>query len=305
MLTVARISTVHPALVHLTIGGLVVAALAYVGAAWRRSERLSFAGDVALLTTAASTLLAAAFGGVAYAVAEWPGGLETWSGLHLAFGIATTVLLAAFAGVRLARRKHPTGRATAVAAVVVLLVTTFTGWIGGEVLAYHSGIAVRAAGEGALSPPLSPHRESGHNLADTMDSLRAVWADAVTTQAKMLVQRPSDAGFATLGQSGKALGRLASWMESEGALSLPDADQPLRSHHGEHPGAAEMQHGVETRREHLAEMARDFGKHAAALAGAADAHDLEAAAGALGLIASDCAGCHDELRWTAGKRNGR
>jgi hypothetical protein len=50
-------------------------------------------------------------------------------------------------------------------------------------------------------------------------------------------------------------------------------------------------------------MARDFGKHAGALASAADAHDLEGAADALGRIAGDCAGCHEELRWTRGSGN--
>jgi uncharacterized membrane protein len=305
MLEALRINTVHPALVHVTIGGIVVATIAYVAAALRRSDRLSFAGDVALVATAAATLVAAAFGVVAYAVAKWPGGLETWSGLHLAFGIATTVLIAAFAGVRLVRRRRPTGRAAAITAVVALAIATFTGWVGGEVLAYHGGIAVRAAGEGSLSPPLSSRPAPGANLAETMDAVRAVWADAVTTQATMIVQRPADSGFARLSDSGNTLARLASWVESDGALSLPGAQQPLRSHHGGHPGAAEMQHAAaETRGDHLAEMARDFGKHAATLAGAADAHDLEGAANALGLIASDCAGCHEELRWTAGQRSG-
>jgi hypothetical protein len=303
MLELLRINTVHPALVHVTIGGIVVATVAYLGAGWRRSERYSFAGDVALVVTAAVTLVAAAAGIVAYAVTTWPGDLETWRVLHLAFGIATTVLLVTFAGVRLARRRYPTGRAAAVSAVAVLGVTTFTGWIGGEVLAYHGGIAVRAAGEGVLSPPLSAGAGPGGDLADTMDSVRAVWAEAVTTHARMLVRQPSDESFATLAENGKTLGMLASWIEEQGALSLPRAQQPLPSHHGgvHHPGAAEMQSGVpETRGEHLAEMARTFGKHAETLAATARAHDLEGAAGALGLIAGDCAGCHEELRWERG-----
>jgi uncharacterized membrane protein len=306
MLEVLRINTVHPALVHVTIGGVVLATVAYVGAAWRRSERLSHAGDVTLVLTAVATLVAAAFGVVAYAVANWPGDLETWSSLHLAFGIATTVLTGAFAGVRLARRRLPTGAPAAVTAIILLLVTTFTGWIGGEVLAYHGGIAVRAAGEGALSPPLTSRPGPGGSLAETMDAVRAVWANAVTTHATMVVRRPSDASFAKLGESGRTLGTLASWVESQGALSLPGAQQPLPSHHGGgHPGAAEMQHGMmETRGDHLAEMARDFGEHAAALAAASDAHDLESAAGALGLITSDCSGCHEELRWSGAQGKG-
>lgn len=68
-----RIETVHPALVHFTIGGIAVATLAYLAAARMRSSRLSFAGDFALVTTAAMTLVAAAFRIVAYAVVRWPG----------------------------------------------------------------------------------------------------------------------------------------------------------------------------------------------------------------------------------------
>jgi uncharacterized membrane protein len=303
MLELLRINTTHPALVHVTIGGVVVATVAYVGVVLRRSERLSFAGDVALVVTAAVTLVAAAFGLVAYTVTTWPGDLKTWSALHLAFGTATTVLLVTFAGVRLARRRYPTGRAAAVSAIALLGVTTFTGWIGGEVLAYHGGIAVRAAGEGVLSPPLSARAGPGSDLADTMDSVRAVWAEALTTHARMLVRQPSDESFARLVESGKTLSMLASWIEDQGALSLPRAQQPVPSRHGgeHHPGAAEMQQGVpETRGDHLAEMARTLGKHAETLAATARAHDLEGAAGALGLIAGDCAGCHEELRWDRG-----
>lgn len=298
MLSVLRIETVHPALVHLTIGGIAVSTLAYVAAAWTRSSRLSFAGDFALVTTAALTLVTAAFGIVAYEVVRWPGGLAPWSSLHLALGIATTVLIAALACVRLARRGRPTGAPAAIAAILVFAATALTGWIGGDVLVFHGGIAVRAAAEGALSPPLSFRPAPARDLLGTMDTVRAVWSQAVTTQAVMVVHQPSDADFATLVDDARQLDALASWIAEHGASSLPNADEPLRSHSPGHAGAAEMQGSRdETCGDHLADMARDFGNDARSLAAKAAARDVEGAWRALGRVGADCAGCHEELRW--------
>ena len=106
MLEFARLVTVHPALVHFTIGALPIVIVAYAMAAVRRSPAWTFVGDVALTSTAALTLFTFAFGLVSNAMVRWPGGLDTWRWLHLAFGALSTLLLAGLAGFRLFQRRR-------------------------------------------------------------------------------------------------------------------------------------------------------------------------------------------------------
>src|SRR6185312_16969025 len=106
----------------------------------------------------------------------WPGGIESWRWTHLGFGIATTVLLATLAVLRLAFRRSdvPARAPVFAAAIIVAGVAAFTGWIGGEVLVFHSGMAVRAAGDGAFAPPVTDRRVS-RNFLDAMREARGAW----------------------------------------------------------------------------------------------------------------------------------
>ena len=136
MLEGVRLVTVHPALVHFTLGGLPILVLAYAIAAWRRSERWTFTGDMALFVTASITVLTAAFGLVSNWTVPWPGGLDVWRWLHVAVGVATTVLLLAFAFARAVARRRggSSGKGVVAVALLVSSVAAFAGWIGGDVL---------------------------------------------------------------------------------------------------------------------------------------------------------------------------
>src|SRR5262245_34438536 len=135
-----RLVTVHPALVHLTLGVLPVLVIGYAIAAWRRSERWSFVADVAAAIGAPITLATFAFGLVSNATLAWPDGLNTWRWLHLAFGAFTTLLFVLLAAFRLVLRRR--GRASGVGAFVassmLALVAAVAGWIGGEILVFRS-----------------------------------------------------------------------------------------------------------------------------------------------------------------------
>src|SRR5262249_53446950 len=87
-----RLVTLHPALVHFTIGLLPIIVIAYVVAAWRGSERWRFTADVALWIATAFTLLTFAFGLASWYGLEWPGGLGAWPTVHLVLGCVGTGL---------------------------------------------------------------------------------------------------------------------------------------------------------------------------------------------------------------------
>lgn len=275
-----RITTVHPALVHFTLGTLPVLVIAYLLAAVRRSHRFTFAGDVTAVVTAIITLATVAFGLVSNALVEWPGGLGTWRWLHLAFGITSGVALVAFAGVRLWwRRKSPvSGMPTAYAALIMSLLIGFTGWIGGEVLVFHSGVAVKAAGEGALAPPLDADREQPpEDLEHAMHRIRADWAAVDTALASAVVQEPSKQRFDTVAQAATRIADTAHWIAEN------------RSE-GEH----DHEHGAG-----LDFMAGRLEQKASALAEAARKGELPAVARANGELTATCAGCHQSFRWGA------
>ena len=296
MIEVVRLSTVHPALVHFTIGALPLIVFAYAIAARRRSERWTFAADAALVVTAALTIATAAFGLVSNAVVPWPGGLELWRWLHLGFGAASAAALLALAAVRLSQRRtgSTSGGGTFIAALVIALAIGFTGWVGGEVLVFRSGVAVRAAGDGALAPPAVRARSPKH-LLDAMDRLRAAWAAAESTTSAMIVQQPSDRDFRAIEDDARGMSQLSAWIATEGPRSLPNASQLIAHHHE----ADAHEHAPMTAGEHLSVMARELGEKTASLEKAARARDVVGTARLLGAIQADCAECHAELRWQA------
>jgi uncharacterized membrane protein len=262
--------TVHPVLVHLTVGTMPLVVLAYAVAAWRRSERWTFAADVALVVTAVATLATFAFGLVSNAALSWPGGLGTWRWLHLGFGCGSTALLLGLAVVRLvSRRRRPVSGLGSFAAVgLVALVIGFTGWIGGEVLVYRSGMAVDAAGAGALAPPITAVAPQPHDLMDAMHVLRADWGAATATLASTVVEHPTPARFSTLADDASGLRKAAAWL----ARSKPE----------------------------LAAPAQELAHQADALAEAARQHDPARAASAMGQITQVCVQCHEQHRWSEG-----
>src|SRR5512134_3358792 len=96
-----RATTVHPALVHFTLGVVPVFLVAYAIASARRSPRWTFAGDVAVWIGAALTPATVASGLVSNALVSWPGGMQVWRWLHLGLAVASAVLFLALAVARL------------------------------------------------------------------------------------------------------------------------------------------------------------------------------------------------------------
>jgi uncharacterized membrane protein len=273
MLHVVRLATVHPALVHFTIGALPIIVIAYAVAAWRRSEAWTLAGDVALVVAAAITILTGLFGLVSNAVVPWPGGIQTWRWLHLGFGVATTVLLALFAAVRLVvRHGGPAGPGTVAAAIGVAAVAAFTGWIGGEVLVFHSGMAVRAAADGALAPRWRDTHARPKGFLDAMRQARASWAGIETRLAWMLVHHPRDEDFRGILADAQRMQEVCKVMADEGAKDPRNATV-------------------------LASMAQALGGDANDIEEAARKKSLQDIAKALGEASSDCADCHEQVRW--------
>ena len=95
-------------------------------------------------------------------------------------------------------------------------VAGFTGWIGGEVLVYRSGVAVEAAAGGALAPTVAepsnaqPIHPGG--IMDAMGQLRGSWAAVTTDVARMVVDHPRDARFDRIARHAEHMRRLAQWM---------------------------------------------------------------------------------------------
>lgn len=269
-----RLETVHAALAHFTLGGLPLVVIAYAMAARRRSVAWTFAGDAALVLTAALTLATGAFGLVSDAVVPWPGGLEGWRALHLGLGVATTALLAVLAAWRLARRRRraPVRVGTLAAALVVGGVAGATGLIGGEVLVFHAGMAVRAAGDGALAPPVGGPAAPPGEFLPAMREARAAWAGIQARLAWMLVQQPRDADFAAVEDYARRL--------QAAAAAMAEA------------GGRDGRHGAL-----LASMSQALGGDAADIEEAARARSLQDIARAAGEASAHCADCHAEARW--------
>jgi hypothetical protein len=269
MLQLVRLTTIHPALAHLTLGGLPIAAAAYVVAAWRRSAAWRFTADATLGLTTLATVATAAFGLVANAKVAWPAGLETWRWLHLGAGAATTLALICLLLARLLRRLAgaTVGTGTALVALGVAALASATGWIGGEVLVFHSGVAVRAAADGALAPPIAEAARA-RDFRSAMRAVRGAWAAMETELAWMLVHRPEDARFDAIAHQSQRIRTLAAIM-------------------GEHTGGDVA---VAARAQTLATDADD-------LTDAARRRSLGDVAKGLGELGATCVNCHVETRW--------
>ncbi|MCU1280935.1 MAG: hypothetical protein JWM53_4481 [bacterium] len=273
MFHVVRLATIHPALAHFTIGGLPLIVIAYALAVWRRSSAWTFAGDAALVVTAALTLGTGIFGLVSNAVVPWPGGIEPWRWLHLGFGLATTVLLALLGAVRIVvRSEAPSGRATLAAALAVAGIAVFTGWIGGEVLVFHAGMAVRAAGDGAFAPPVRDTSARPKDFLDAMRQARASWGAINTRLAWMLVQHPRDEDFRRIELDARRMQEVCKVMADEGVKDARNATI-------------------------LASMSQTLGGDASDIEEAAQKKSLQDIAKAVGEASGHCADCHQQVRW--------
>jgi uncharacterized membrane protein len=275
VLEFTRLVTVHPALVHVPLGGVVFVAFMYAMGKVRGSDRWTFAGDATLWLTTAWTLATATFGVISNFVLDWPGGLGGWRWLHAGLGLATTLLLLALSWSRM-RHDAPqvAGKVLVGGSVLTMVVALFTGWVGGEVLVFHGGIAVQAAGQGALAPPTGI--TAPRDLDGAMSRLRSHWAAAQVEAASMIVEHPSSEAFASIGLHADRLGYLARWLH----------DTPI-------PG--EDEDGRAEREDHASEISASAGL----LYDAARAEDLTGVVDALGDMAHTCADCHQELRWPA------
>lgn len=295
--------TLHPALVHLPLGSFPVAALAYLVAARRGSERWSFAGDVALIFAALSITVAAGLGLLAYFLVPWPGGLAPWPTVHLVLGVSSTLLALGLLGWRLWRRKRQqhVGGAWASAVVAVTVLIFFTGWVGGEVLAFHAGIAVRAAGLGALAPAISWPDSPPENLGEGMGRLRSAWGAATSRLSAMVVERPSPEQYAGLAKDARHMQEVALWIIGRGAEPPEPGAKPSQAHGvggGGTAGGADEAHEHEHEHGSLAPMAKALLQQAKALEQAAEQRNLARAAEQLGSITSTCSGCHLMHRWS-------
>lgn len=278
-----RATTVHPALVHVTLGVVPVIVVAYAVAVSRRSERWSFAGDVALWVGAVFTVATAASGLVANALLPWPAGLSTWRWLHLGAAAASAVLFLGLAAIRLrdCRRGITAGRRVLAAAVVLAAMLGVTGWIGGEVLVFHSGMAVTAAAHGALAPTLSRATAPPADLDEAMEQLRGAWAEASAAYGLMLVEHPTADGYARVAAAASDLTRVSAWLETEGPR------------HAAERGGPEVAATVE-------QLAGFLRERAGQLEQAAAAGRWSGVTQSLGALTSTCAGCHEAARWREG-----
>ena len=312
---VIRLLTVHPALVHIPLGTVPVLLLAYAIGARRRSERWTFVGDVTLVVAALGTLVAASFGLVSFVALEWPGGLGLWRWLHLGVGLLATASLVTFAIVRLARRRtRPVASGgSAWAAVAISGIVLGTGWIGGEVLVFHAGVAVKAAGDGALAPPV-PQRGAPTDLETAMHRIRESWARITTSVATMIVEEPSDRLFLQIARDAKDLQQHAGFVARQAETDEPRAEairSPRvvyarlddESEHGagadQHAPTADHPHAANADHHGMSSMARELVDHATRLEELARKQQLPELAATLGQTAALCAHCHVETRWNS------
>lgn len=287
-MTFVRLETIHPMLVHLTIGGVVLLAIAYTISAIRRSNEWSFAGDVILLVTTLITLATASLGFVADWVVSWPGGLGLWRWLHLGLGALSTVLLGIITYARWRKRiEHSETKRTGVllASIGTMIVVFAGGWIGGEVLVYHSGIAVQAAGKGALAPALHINKKAPGGLHDAMHEIRGSWSPIQTTLAEMLVHQPDPEQF-------KKVRLHAERVEVLGKF-IHDKTRPVDYMHSK----SKDEDYKGKREKHFEQKSTELATTAQLLKDAADRHDIEATTQSGSRLTELCASCHYSLRW--------
>jgi hypothetical protein len=261
-----RLATVHPLLAHMTIGGTVIFVLLYLIGAQRRSSAWAFAGDVVLVVTTVFTVGTFLFGLVSNTVVPWPGGIERWRDVHLWLGFAATLALIMMSGVRLRQRRKVEGPPSLLTALGILVAAggiAVTGWIGGEVLVYHSGMAVRAAGDGAFAPPVTG-RDHAVNFLDAMREARGAWGGITAELGWMLVQHPRDEGWDRIAADADRMKLFATIM-----AKTPDMD----------------------------DRSNELADEAERIAAAARAHKLTDLAKIVGEAGATCARCHEEERW--------
>ena len=259
-----RLVTLHPAIVHVTIGTLPLIVVAYTLAARRSSERWAFVGDAALVTCAIAAVLGAVTGVISFVRLDWVGATAGWRWLHLGLGIAAAVLLAALAIVRLRRRGTSSWR-TLAASAGIAVVTGSAGWIGGEVLVFRGGAGVIAAADGALAPPVGS--SAARDVVEVMDRLRERWAEITTDTASMIAVAPAPARFARIARDADQLHALSGTL---GRVLGTNDD--------------------------TTQLATELGARAQQLAAAARAGDLERISDELGKAAVPCVRCHDQMR---------
>lgn len=292
MLELIRWTTVHPALVHLPLGLFPLAALAHLVAARRRSARWTFVGDVAAFGAGLTAALAAPFGLVAYFTLEWPGELSTWALIHLVLGASLTALSLAFVLGRMWSRRRAAleTRPWPAAALALFGLAVATGWTGGEVLVFHSGAAVKAAGEGLLAPPITQPLAPPRDLEAAMGEVRAAWSAATVAFTESVTVRPSEALFRRIEAEARRLVDLAEWI-----ASAPPEDRGPAVSLG--AGGAGLDEEAQHRAEHLREMGTELANDAARLARAAEQRELAEIGRRLGEVGGQCASCHAHLRW--------
>jgi uncharacterized membrane protein len=289
MFDMARLSTIHPAVVHLPLGVIPLMLFAYVVATVRRSPAWGFTADVALWFSVVVVTIAAAFGYVSYFTLSWPGGLEPWPQLHLALGTITTLAVWSLGAFRWRASRRARGVATqsnpsidrrwSFAALGITVLALATGYIGGEILVFHAGMAVRAGGNGALAPPMSLSNVSPTSVYESMERLRPLWARNMAAVGRAVVNRPGDLNFATVSDDAARIGKLARWLDDWG-------NQPSKT-----------KNGVSDEHRAFAREASKLEQSASQLADAARREDLSGVIAALGEITQRCAECHAEHRW--------
>jgi uncharacterized membrane protein len=295
MFDLIRLSTLHPALVHLPLGVIPLVLVAYAIAASQHSGRWMFAGDVALGFASISALLAAALGYIAYFSVQWPGGLAPWPLAHLIGGTTTTLGLWIMAALRWRsvqrdirstagpQSPKPHRLRWAIGALGLTVLVLATGYIGGEVLVFHAGIGVKAASLGALAPPLSAAVDAPQSLHDSMHRVRAHWARSVGSIARSVVHEPSATEFEAIAEDARRIERLARWLVDWG-------------HQGTHGHA-----DPDVMREHAGTLQRA----AQQLEAAATQRDLADTIDALGAMTRGCAECHLDQRWSTAEPDQR
>jgi uncharacterized membrane protein len=298
MIPIIRLVTVHPVLVHFTIGILPVIVFAYAAAVWFKSERWSFAGDVALVICAAITLLTGSFGLISNFYLRWPGGLHFWRYLHLGFGVGSLILILGFAVVRMDMRRRGnslTGIGAFAFSILISLVVGTTGWIGGEILVYTSGMAVAAAGDGALAPMDKGGEIAPANFPEAMGRTRALWASITTQVAYMVVHRPSERGFDTIADDAQRLGSVSHWIATVVPQHMPNANLPAP-----HIDAPAGPTPPLTRGQLMAKFGAELEAQAQKMTRSAHDRNLTELSNEVGATTEVCADCHEQLRWRGG-----
>jgi uncharacterized membrane protein len=278
---ILRLVTIHPILVHLTLGGIPLMLIAYYFAARTRSPQWLFAGDFILIATALVTVGTGLFGFVSLFAIDWPGGLDLWRWLHLALGVATAGIVWIMAILRSIGRKRgglPNYPGLLSASCAAMVFATFAGWVGGEVLVYRSGVAVLGAQNGALAPPVPQARSKPRTILEGMGLIRAHSASALGEYFDIIVQRPTPDRFHAIEVEAMELRELSRW--------LITASEEAEGHHThEHEGKSMHEH------------AEEFENEVGDLQRAAEERDLTQIAHAIDGVQSSCAGCHLEHRW--------